>query len=435
MKKKTRLLRGALALLLALLLMLSAVGCTARQKQEQTSPADKSDDASEKTDKSDKDDDSDDDRDDEPEDDGSIHVSSVEELVEAICPGAYIIVEPGWYNLTDYLSNYPNASDYDEWNEEHEYLEIGNAYDGLELFIGNVDGLRIEGGSEDPADVEIVTEPRHAAVLNFMDCTNIELVCLTMGHTDGAECSGDVLYFSNTQNVYLGSLDLYGCGVSGIACYDACGEMYVSDTKIHDCEYGPFDIFDGEGEFRFTNCTFVDNGWGGYYDSNKISQLSFVGCVFGQQESNAWYFRDDAYFEDCEFEEPTEYPDYGDTYIPVFDPEDMEQMTVTPENPMVDYTSWKAYAQVNPESGETMYFGDSGREDALDEYMYLEFDGAGEGSMEDGSGSTSFKWYCIGDDLVCIRDGERNIYATLYVNSDYDWWLLVEFEETLVWFY
>ena len=41
--------------------------------------------------------------------DGTVRVSSVEELLEAIGPNIAIIVEPGRYNLTEFLQDYPNA--------------------------------------------------------------------------------------------------------------------------------------------------------------------------------------------------------------------------------------------------------------------------------------------------------------------------------------
>ena len=33
------------------------------------------------------------------------HVSTTEELLEAIRPGAQILVEPGYYNLSEYIEN------------------------------------------------------------------------------------------------------------------------------------------------------------------------------------------------------------------------------------------------------------------------------------------------------------------------------------------
>ena len=241
--------------------------------------------------------------------DGTIHVRSVQELVEAIHPLANIVVEPGRYNLTEFLTNYPNPRDYDEWNEAHPYVQIEDAYDGLELVVRGVAGLRIEGGSDDPMATEIVTEPRYATVLSFTDCTGVELACLSMGHTDGGDCSGNVLDFNNCQNIRLRTMDLYGCGANGISAMDGTGDMQVSNSTIRDCTYGPFEFFNVKGEFRFTACVLSGSDGGGYYAPSKGSSLTFVGCAFGEKETNRWLFDDNATFENCVWSQVTQYPD------------------------------------------------------------------------------------------------------------------------------
>ena len=246
--------------------------------------------------------------------DGAFHVQSVEELLEAIRPQASIVMEPGRYNLTEFLANYPNPRDFDLWNEAHEYVQINDAFDGLELVVKGVNDLSITGGSDDPAATEIVIEPRHATVLGFTDCTGIELACLTMGHTDGAECSGDVLDFYHCRNIRLRTMDLYGCGAYGITAMDGCGDMLVSNSTIRDCSYGPFAIYTGEGEFRFTACTLSGSEGGGDYGPESGSSLVFDGCAFGLQESNRWYFDNDVTCENCQWSSPTEYPDVDPGY-------------------------------------------------------------------------------------------------------------------------
>ena len=241
--------------------------------------------------------------------DGFIRVSTVEELVEAIRPQAKIRMEPGYYNLNGFLARYSDAGAREAWNEEHPYVRIEEVFDGMEIIITNVYELTLEGGTDHPADTEIVTDPRYAAVLRFDRCTGVEINCLTMGHTDRGDCAGDVLSFNNTQNIVLQSLDLYGCGVYGIGCDQYSGNLYVSDSVIRDCEYGPFAIYNGEGDFSFTNCTFSGSAGGGHFEYNDNSRLSFNTCSFGQEESNIWYFDEFANFENCEFMEPEYYPD------------------------------------------------------------------------------------------------------------------------------
>ena len=360
---------------------------------------------------------------------GFTHVSSVEELVEAIRPQAKIMIEPGLYNLTDFLSEFPNVRDWDAWNNKHKYVQIQDTFDGLELVIQNVTELTIEGNSDDPADTELVIEPRYAAVLNFSECTGIELGCLTMGHTDAGDCSGDVLYFDNTKSVYLRSLDLYGCGVYGIGCDDFCGNMYVSNSIIRDCEYGPFDIYDGEGDFEFTACTFSGNGGGGFFEINEVSQLSFIACSFGQEESNYWYFDESVNFEDCEFMDPDYYPDIFDEYVPIFDPETMYEISF--EEYPLESTWWNGYAVVDPQSGDTKYFSQA----TADDYAVLIIDSDGSAELTYRGEIENFSWYYVDRDSVCIENEEHNLYLSLYKNADSDFWLLMQYDSDLIWFY
>lgn len=271
-----------LAMLLVLLLIMLA-GCTENNKKPQ------------------------------PADESEHNVKSVEELLEAIKPGASITIAQGEYNLTDFLAGYSDYADYNAWNENHEYVELREVYDGMEIVIKNVEGLQISG-EEGDEEVEIVTEPRYSTVLNFENCTDIKLTRLIMGHTNAGDCSGDVLGFVNTREINLSFLELYGCGVYGISCMEACGNLYAADVRIHSCTYGPISIWDSVGKIEFDSCIFSESNGGGYYDGGSESELIFNNCTFGQEESNMWLFREDATFDNCQFDEPTIYPDYSGVY-------------------------------------------------------------------------------------------------------------------------
>jgi len=357
--------------------------------------------------------------------DGVYHVSSVEELVEAIRPGAGITIEPGRYDVTDFLKGFPNPRDWDAWNEEHEYVQISDVYDGLELVVRNTPDLYIKGGSEDPADTEIVIEPRYAAVLNFENCKGLELACLTMGHTDQGDCSGNVLNFDKCRNVYLRTMDLYGCGVYGIGAYNGSGNLYVSNSTIRDCAYGPFEIFEGEGDFQFTACTLAGSDGGGWYDVNEVSQLSFIGCFFGEQESNFWYFDETASFENCEWSEITEYPDYSGADWE-FDPETFEELSV--DEDMMGDTYWIGYVRVDPQSGETEELPVFEVELTLDE------DRSGE--LAYWGGELDITWRCE-DGMVFLESEDGNFYVTVYRSTDEAEivWLMMQLYNDIVWLY
>ena len=367
-----------------------------------------------------------------PEDD-SISVRSIQELVEAVGPAAKIVVLPGRYDLTEYLERDPETADRDAWNQAHPYMQIQEVYDGAELVIRDVPDLCIRGGGSDPAAVELVVEPRYAAVLRFENCTGTELDNMTMGHTEAGDCVGDVLDFAACRDIRLRSMDLYGCGVYGIGTEDGTGDLLVSDSTIRDCSSGTFYLSDCVGAFRFTNCTFIGSGWGGYYDGDD-SQLFFVGCSFGQQESNTWYFRDDVSMEDCTFMEPDQYPEYGyEDDLPVFEPERMEQITFTPF--MLSSTIWFGYAAVDPQSGDTRYLSLAAPEDTEAEIAYLWLDGEGNGFFEYRGETMDFQWSCMDEETACLQGAEETLYFHLYRIRDESLWALLQYRNELIWFY
>ena len=370
-----------------------------------------------------------------PPEDDSIRVSSVKELLEAIRPDAKILIEPGYYNLSDYLNEIP---DLDEWNENHEYVQILKAFDGLEIFVKNASGLCIRGDSDDPSATELVVDPRYAAVLNFSDCPNLTLGCLTMGHTDMGDCSGNVLEFDGCRGILLDRMDLYGCGVYGIGCNDFSGDLTVTDSVIRDCAYGIFEIVNGAGEFRFTDCSFTGSGWGGYFEYNEDSSLSFRGCFFGEQESNAWYFDDAASFEGCTWSEITSYPDYGD--YSEWEPPALDPQSVTPmpfDRERFEDSWWVGYARMNPGSLELQYF--IGETEEEYEYAGLAFNEDGTGWFSYREDIVDFAWACTDEDSLILTADDVDCAATLYAgDSDeagYRVWLLLSWGDELIWFY
>ena len=239
-----------------------------------------------------------------------ITVSTAEELLEAIRPGAEIVIQPGFYDLSAFVE--PARADGREfWEAGEEYVRLRECFDGTEIVIRGVDDLILRGGTGLAADTELVTEPRYATVFNFEDCSGLTLSGLTLGHTEQGACEGSVLRFSGCRDVKLDRMDLYGCGVYGIEALDGTGDLTVLDSVLRDCDYGPFSIEDPVGPFTFIGCGLYGSNGAGWYDGSEDSSLRFLRCSFGEAESNVWYFREDAETEDCTWNEITEYPDYS----------------------------------------------------------------------------------------------------------------------------
>ena len=214
-------------------------------------------------------------------------VSDVEELMEAIDDYMTIILKPGTYNVTEFLNDY----ELDEWDweayeesqeeEESEGLDYGlyyeEVFDGQGLVINNVDGLTlVSADPEKPA--EIVCEPRYAEVLNFIDCDNLIIEDVVLGHTDGeGYCSGDVIALHDCWTVELIGDELYGCGAYAFE-IDDCYGIEVRDSYIHDCTYGVAMI--GETyDVNFYHTKFEDCKEFTMFEVSE-SDVTFIGCGF-----------------------------------------------------------------------------------------------------------------------------------------------------------
>ena len=242
--------------------------------------------------------------------DGEIAVSTVEELLEAVRPGAKILLEPGRYDLSAFAEE-AAAQGRDLSKDGKEYVQLRECFDGMEIVIKGVKGLSIRAASGDIAATELIVSPRYAAVLNFEDCDQLSLTGLTMGHTEQGYCAGNVINLSYCRGVVLDRLDLYGCGVYGLGLENGSGDVRISNSTIRDCSQGPFYIQEAVGVVEFIDCVLRDSEGPGYYYQPETSDLQFIRCSFGEKESNLWHFSEDASAEDCQWSEITQYPDYS----------------------------------------------------------------------------------------------------------------------------
>ena len=364
-----------------------------------------------------------------PPEGDTVTVGSVEELLEAIGPQTGIMIKPGYYNMSEYIEDVW-AREGESWNERHPYVQLRDCYDGVEVVIRRVDGLSICGDNENLT--EIVVEPRYAQVLNFEECHDLTLSGLTMGHTETGACSGDVLDFYGCRNINLSAMDIYGCGVYGIACYDGTGELYVYGSTIRDCAYGALNILDGNGRFEFRNCGLTGSSGYDQYEPTPYSELTFYECVFGANETSYYMFREDIYTEDCVWSENYEYPEYGYEDWAVFDPDTMESAAV--DEAFLSETFWAGHAMVNPESGETVMIPYE-EPDGTYVHVSLELNALGAGYFETANEHSDITWTCDEDSVICItlEDG-RNYYASAWtMGGENHIWLLLELEECMVW--
>ena len=210
-----------------------------------------------------------------------IVVSDVEELIGGIDDDVTLVLEPGIYNLTEYLESLksPKLWQYDKSQGQGCYVE--EVYDGLGLVMSGYQGLSIISASSE-APATIVCEPRYADVLSFVDCDDILLDDLILGHTpEQGYCAGEVLSFEECEDIRIHACEMYGCGTYGLSLYD-CEAFDVTDCEVHDCTYGCA-VLSGSREVRFIHTSFHDcreftmfETWG--------STVDFIGCDFRRLE-------------------------------------------------------------------------------------------------------------------------------------------------------
>ena len=257
----------------------------------------------------------------EPTDLTYVSVDNMEDFLDNIYPYTNITLAEGTYVLSDYL----DSIDVDDFNDTHDYVNILEVYDGYEVMISDVTSLFISGETDDPLDTEIQTDPRYADVLAFINCDDIGIYNMTLGHTDLGQCSGNVLSFNTCNEVNLSQLDLYGCGTYGVY-MEYVSWFSANDCNIHDCDFGPVYSYAQDSYCEFNNCVF-ENSNGGFTMDPDIFINVFNDCTFGENESESILYNFQAEFNDCEF---TTFDDPEiEYYGAYFDPDDFVEANIT----------------------------------------------------------------------------------------------------------
>lgn len=213
--------------------------------------------------------------------DGRISVSTVDDFIAAIAPGAHIILNPGTYDLSTAASYGEGViSDYCLWAE---------VYDGYELIIAGVDDLVIEGSDADTTLIAAV--PRYANVLSFEGCKNITVDSLTLGHTEEpGVCSGGVIRLLYANDVVIDDCALYGCGIIGIDANNSDG-ILVHDTEIYDCSYGAVS-FRSCYSVCLDDCDIYSCLGNAVINLSSCDQVGIINCDIYKNNANVMLYSD-----------------------------------------------------------------------------------------------------------------------------------------------
>lgn len=221
-----------------------------------------------------------------------ITVGTADEFVGAIASDTHIILKPGKYDLSSV--NYNAAL-----NESVQWEAV---MDGKQLNISFIRNLTIEGSGE----VEIVTSPRYAQIMQFTDSSYITLKNITAGHTPQEYmCDAGVVYFDSCYNVSIGSCCFYGCGSVGLTANNS-KHFTVNDTVITECSLRAISLRNSSkiefnnckinkhkaymeiidifycSDIAFRNCEITDNNYfvSGFVTVESSPYVSFEKCTF-----------------------------------------------------------------------------------------------------------------------------------------------------------
>ncbi len=210
----------------------------------------------------------------------TITVANVEELLAAIGSNREIELAAGEFLLSG-TENYGKSGGSDSflWND----LGLGE----YELQIQNVENLTIRGAGADQTNLS--TDSRWANVLSLVNCKNVTLEAMTLGHTEMTQpCEGGVIRMEGCQNTALKDLGLYGCGTLGLQTY-SCQTVAVANCSIYDCSIGGVQI-NQTSDVAITDSTFRSLGKempvALVFDIGSSEDVTISGCTISDNYVN-----------------------------------------------------------------------------------------------------------------------------------------------------
>ena len=246
----------------------------------------------------------------------TITVKNANDFIKAIGPNRTIIIDAKQpLNITDALYSFimadkisegdtyysPGGSEYEIKSEIDEikmritdfssfqYNNTGVTADGIVLpnvtFSSNSDGMGFQIRNchnltirAKKGMVTLLASPRYVNVLEFIECNNLTLDHIVMGHTDEGYCDKGVLELDGCIGVKINDCDLFGCGTEGFQ-INYCSNVIINRTNTHDCSYYTLHV-SNSNQVRFNDCKFYDNREFDQINISDTKNISFNGCSF-----------------------------------------------------------------------------------------------------------------------------------------------------------
>lgn len=140
-----------------------------------------------------------------------ILVNTPDEFIKALGSNREIVVchEEGFL-LTPTIEAMIESGDLKQFDRSSHAKQDGVMYeletDGPQLVLSGFKNLSIRTNSDERLHIEIT--PRYANVLTFINCENITLTNLQLGHTDEGYCTNGVVGFDGCRNITINNCGL-----------------------------------------------------------------------------------------------------------------------------------------------------------------------------------------------------------------------------------
>lgn len=177
------------------------------------------------------------------------NVGTVKQLIDAIKPGAKIVLEPKAFLI----------SETDSYATPYADLAEGK------LTIQGVDNLTVTTADGFAA----ILSDGQFDVLVLENCQNIKLEKIRIGHlTEPNTCIGDVLQINNSNQVTVIDSMLFGSGVVGLRTYNI-KQLSLKQSVISGCSMSGM-VAEASEQITISNCIFRDN---------QVTALHFLGTT------------------------------------------------------------------------------------------------------------------------------------------------------------
>lgn len=237
----------------------------------------------------------------------TITVKTAHDFVKAIGPDRTIVIASKTpLNITDELEKMiatgeiqrgPTYYGMEIEDMVADCLTYCSQFDGNGLQVRGCNNLTIKGKGKNGAT--LLASPRYVNVMEFINCDNLNLENITMGHTEGGYCDKGVIEIDGSNDVVINNCDFFGCGTEGFV-FEECNRVTVNNSCVHDCTYYTMHL-KGCNQVRFNDCTFRNNMEFSQINISVCESVTFTGCLFDNLDGELFNLDDYHSFYCCTF--------------------------------------------------------------------------------------------------------------------------------------